>query len=56
VEGAFLVTDFLEHEDVDPALEEMHARNIIDACVESKTMRHLVLSTKENAKMTSVTL
>lgn len=47
-EGAFLVTDFSEHEDVDPAVEEMHARNIIDACVDSKTMRHLVFSTKEN--------
>jgi hypothetical protein len=47
-EGAFLVTDFSEHEDVDTAVEERHAKNVIDACAESKTMRHLVFSTKEN--------
>ena len=47
-EGAFLVTEFHEHEDVDPAVEERHATNVIDACAESKTMRHLVFSTKEN--------
>mmetsp|Transcript_4585 Transcript_4585/g.6785 ORF Transcript_4585/g.6785 Transcript_4585/m.6785 type:complete len:724 (+) Transcript_4585:92-2263(+) len=47
-EGAFLVTEFYEHEDVDPIVEERHAKNVIDACVDSKTMRHLVFSTKEN--------
>jgi hypothetical protein len=47
-DGAFLVADFLEHDDIDPDEEEAHAKNVIDACSESKSVRHLVFSTKED--------
>lgn len=48
VEGAFLVTDFYEDAKQDMDLEEQHAKNVIDACEASSTMKHLVFSTMES--------
>jgi hypothetical protein len=51
MEGAFLVTDYLEGmASRSPEMEERHARNVIDACQESKTCRHVVFSTMETAQ------
>jgi len=48
-EGALLVTECYEHEDVDPIVEEeITCKNVINACVDSQTMCHLVFSTKGN--------
>jgi len=49
-DGAFLVTDFYGGAGMDPDVEEQHARNVIDACEESKTVRHLVFSTLEGVE------
>ena len=51
-EGAFLVTDYFENNDdsIDPELEEQYARNVIDACEASKTVKHLVFSTLESVE------
>ena len=48
VDGAFLVTDFYEEAKQDMELEEQHARNVIDACEASTTVRHLVFCTMES--------
>jgi hypothetical protein len=48
VEGAFLVTDFYEDAQQNMDAEERHARNVIDACEASSTMKHLVFSTMES--------
>lgn len=48
VDGAFLVTDFFEEADMDMEAEERHARNVIDACEASHSVRHLVFSTLES--------
>jgi nucleoside-diphosphate-sugar epimerase len=48
VEGAFLVTDFYEDAQQDMDVEERHAKNVIDACEASSTMKHLVFSTMES--------
>jgi nucleoside-diphosphate-sugar epimerase len=48
VEGAFLVTDFYEDAKQDMDVEERHAKNVIDACEASSTMKHLVFSTMES--------
>jgi len=50
VEGAFLVTDFYEEAKQDMDLEELHARNVIDACEASTTVRHLVFCTYESVE------
>lgn len=49
MEGVFLVTDFYEEAGRDMDAEEQHAKNVIDACESSPTVRHLVFSTKESA-------
>ena len=48
-DGAFLVTDFYSA-GMDPKVEEQHARNVIDACEASHTVRHLVFSTLESVE------
>ena len=48
VDGAFLVTDFFEEAEMDMEAEERHARNVIDACEASHSVRHLVFSTLES--------
>lgn len=48
VDGAFLVTDFVTDADMDMEAEERHARNVIDACEASHSVRHLVFSTLES--------
>ena len=50
VDGAFLVTDFYEEAKQDMDLEEQHARNVIDACEASATVRHLVFCTYESVE------
>ena len=50
VDGAFLVTDFYEEAKQDMELEEQHARNVIDACEASATVRHLVFCTYESVE------
>jgi hypothetical protein len=50
VDGAFLVTDFYEDAKQDMELEEQHAKNVIDACEMSSTMKHLVFSTMESVE------
>lgn len=47
-DGAFLVTDFYVEAGQDMETEERHARNVIDACEASKTVKHLVFSTMES--------
>ncbi|GKY92180.1 NmrA-like domain-containing protein 1 [Mayamaea pseudoterrestris] len=49
-EGAFLVTDFYEEAGGDMETEERHARNVIDACEASQTVKHLVFSTFESVE------
>jgi len=46
-DGVFLVTSF-DNATSDLTLEELHTRNVIDACQESHTVKHLILSTFEN--------
>jgi len=46
-DGVFLVTSF-DNVTTDITLEERHTRNVIDACQESHSVKHLVLSTFEN--------
>ena len=48
VDGAFLVTDFYEEAQQDMDVEEQHAKNVIDACEASSTVKHLVFSTMES--------
>lgn len=48
VDGAFLVTDFFDDAGEDPDVELQHARNVIDACEASHSVRHLVFSTLED--------
>lgn len=48
MDGAFLVTDFYEDAAQDIEAEERHAKNVIDACEASKSVKHLVFSTKES--------
>lgn len=48
VDGAFLVTDYFEGANMDPAVELQHAKNVIDACEASHSVRHLVFSTLED--------
>jgi uncharacterized protein YbjT (DUF2867 family) len=50
VDGAFLVTDFYEDEARDMDAEEQHAKNVIDACEASTTVKHLVFSTMESVE------
>mmetsp|Transcript_4794 Transcript_4794/g.10658 ORF Transcript_4794/g.10658 Transcript_4794/m.10658 type:complete len:784 (-) Transcript_4794:145-2496(-) len=45
-DGAFLATDFFEGAS-EHVVDEHHARNIIDACEASHTVRHVVFSTME---------
>ena len=45
-DGAFLATDFFEGAS-EHAVDEHHARNIIDACEASHSVRHVVFSTME---------
>jgi hypothetical protein len=47
-DGAFLVTDFYEEACQDVQVELQHAKNVIDACEASHSVRHLVFSTKES--------
>lgn len=48
VDGVFLVTDFYVDAQKDMVIEERHARNVIDACEMSTTVKHLVFSTMES--------
>jgi hypothetical protein len=48
VDGAFLVTDFFEEAEMDMEAEQRHAKNVIDACEASHSVRHLVFSTLES--------
>jgi hypothetical protein len=48
MDGAFLVTDFYEEAGGDMETEERHARNVIDACEASTSVKHLVFSTFES--------
>ena len=48
MDGAFLVTDYFEAANMDPDVELQHAKNVIDACEASHTVRHLVFSTLED--------
>ena len=48
VDGAFLVTDYFEGAGEDPDVELQHAKNVIDACEASHSVRHLVFSTLED--------
>lgn len=49
VDGAFLVTDFYSDEvGQDMEAEERHAKNVIDACEASQSVKHLVFSTMES--------
>lgn len=51
MDGAFLVADLQETkiaENIDPEIEERHARNIIDAC--EHHVKHLVFSTMEGSE------
>jgi uncharacterized protein YbjT (DUF2867 family) len=50
MDGAFLVTDFYEEAQRDMQVEERHARNVIDACEASATVKHLVFSTMESVE------
>jgi NmrA-like family len=50
VDGAFLVTDFYEDAEQDMDVEEQHAKNVIDACENSSTVKHLVFSTMESVE------
>jgi hypothetical protein len=43
-----LVTDFFEEAEMDMEAEERHAKNVIDACEASHSVRHLVFSTLES--------
>ena len=50
VDGVFLVTHFLqENQTKDLKVEERHMRNVIDACEESHSVKHLIFSTLESA-------
>jgi len=46
-DGIFLVTSF-DNCAIDPKSEERRARNVIDACEECHTIKHLILSTFED--------
>ena len=49
-DGAFVLTDFYKtHPQEGEELEVKHTRTIIDACHQSTTVRHIVLSTLESA-------
>lgn len=48
-DGVFLVTDFYIDAQRDMDVEEQHAKNVIDACESSPTVKHLIFSTKESA-------
>jgi uncharacterized protein YbjT (DUF2867 family) len=48
VDGAFLVTEFYEDAGQDMEVEERHAKNVIDACEASLSVKHLVFSTMES--------
>lgn len=51
VDGAFLVTDFYSDEvGQDMEKEERHAKNVIDACEASQSVKHLVFSTMESVE------
>lgn len=50
VDGAFLVTDFYEDAKQDMDAEERLAKNVIDACEASSTVKHLVFSTMESVE------
>jgi len=50
VDGVFLVTDYYDGSGIDPDIEEAHAKNVIDACEASSTVRHLVFSTLESVE------
>lgn len=55
VDGAFLVTDFYDDANQNMDVEEQHAKNVIDACELSSTVKHLVFSTMESVDvMTSM--
>lgn len=56
VDGAFLVTDFYQEAGQDMQAEERHARNVIDACEASHTVKHLVFSTMESVEEMNQTL
>mmetsp|Transcript_2544 Transcript_2544/g.4627 ORF Transcript_2544/g.4627 Transcript_2544/m.4627 type:complete len:710 (-) Transcript_2544:707-2836(-) len=50
-DGAFLVTDFYDIIGgplIDSEIEERHARNVIDACEKTQSVKHLVFSTLES--------
>lgn len=49
MDGVFLVTDFYEDAGRNMEIEEQHAKNVIDACEASPSVKHLVFSTKESA-------
>jgi uncharacterized protein YbjT (DUF2867 family) len=52
VDGVFLVTHFLqEHQAKDSLVEELHMRNVIDACEAAQSVRHLVFSTLESTEV-----
>lgn len=50
MDGAFLVTDFYLDANRDMEAEERHAKNVIDACEASKSIKHLVFSTMDNVE------
>jgi nucleoside-diphosphate-sugar epimerase len=57
MDGAFLVADLQETriaENIDPEVEESHARNIIDACEDH--VKHLVFSTMEGSENVDTSL
>lgn len=56
VDGVFLVTDFYEDARRDMDTEEQHAKNVIDACEESISVKHLVFSTKDSAEEINKTM
>lgn len=50
VDGAFLVTDFYADANRNMEVEERHAKNVIDACEASQSIKHLVFSTMDNVE------
>lgn len=48
MDGAFLVTDFYTDANRNSITEEQHAKNVIDACEASHSIRHLVFSTMDD--------
>lgn len=49
-EGVFLVTDFFGGANMNAEIEERHARNVIDVCASSNSVKHLVFSTLESVE------